>query len=35
LAEKRSFSLFEKWFHIEFHSEVLDVLGTGIEKEDY
>ena len=33
--KKRSFSLFEKWFHIEFHSEVIDMLGTDIEKEDY
>jgi hypothetical protein len=33
--KKRSFSLFEKWFYIEFHSEVFDALGTDIEKEDY
>ena len=33
--KKRSFALFQKWFYIEFHSEVIDVLGTDIEKEEY
>ena len=33
--KKRTFSLFEKWFNIEFHSEVLDTLGSDIEKEEY
>lgn len=33
--KKRGFSLFENWFHVEFHSEVIDVLGTDIEKDEY
>ena len=33
--KKRNFLLFMEWFKIEFHSEVLDLLDTDIEKEDY
>ncbi|VVS91977.1 hypothetical protein [Desulfoluna spongiiphila] len=30
---KRTYPLFKKWFSIEIHSEVIDVLKTKIEKE--
>jgi hypothetical protein len=33
--KNRTFSLFMKWFEIEFHSEVLDTLEARIVKKEY
>lgn len=33
--QKRNYSLFQKWFVIEIHSEVIDFLETKIEKEEF
>ena len=33
--KKRTFAMFQEWFELEFHSEVIDLVDDPIEKEDY
>jgi len=33
--KNRTVAMFRRWFDVELHSEVIDLLGMRIEKEDY
>ena len=33
--KKRTLAMFQEWFELEFHSEVIDLVDAPIEKEDY